>query len=89
MAQRQMIKIVIRLQNSKAYRALENFYLNGLFVKSLFRKIKMYFAVLKRRIGRIIRKMRLRGVSDGRRMYFYKLVCKFLPAFVKAWKLGI
>jgi len=87
MAKKRIIKIVLRLQKSKAYRILENLYLNGLFVKSLSRKIQKYLILLKRRISKILRKMRQRNESSEKKMYFYRLIGKFMPAFIKAWRL--
>ena len=87
MAQRRMIQIVLRLQKSRAYRVLKNLYEKGLFVKSFFKKIKMHFVVLKRKINKILRNMKKRGLSDGRRMYFYRLVRKFLPIFPKVFSI--
>lgn len=89
MAQRRMIQIVLRLQKSKAYCVLKNLDENGLFVKALFKKIKMHFVVLKRRINRILRNMKNRGLSAGRRRYFYGLVRKFLPAFLKLYNFNL
>ena len=87
MAKKRIIKIVLRLQKSKAYRILEKLYSNGLFVESLSRKIQKYFILLKRRISNILRKMRQRNESSEKKMYFYRLISKFMPAFIKAWRL--
>lgn len=89
MGQKRIIEMVLILQKSKAYRVLKNLYEKGLFVKSLFKKIKMHFVVLKRRINRILRNMRKRGLSDGYRMYFYRLVRKFLPVFPRVFSLSL
>lgn len=91
MAQKQswMIKIIRTLQKSKAYRVLRNLYEKGLFVKALFKKIKIHFVILERRINRILRNMKNRGLSDGYRVYFYRLVRKSLPAFSKFYDLNI
>ncbi len=92
MAQKRMIQVILKLQKSKIYRRLEafvEFFENGVLALKLLRKIKKRFIILKRRINGIIRRMRLRGVPDGTRMYFYRLVRKFLPAFVKAWNIDI
>jgi len=87
-----MIEVVLKIRKSRIYRKLEAFvafFEEGILASNLARKIKKRLVVLKRRISRIIRKMRHRGVSDGTRFYFYKLVRKFLPAFVRAWRLDI
>ncbi|MGA2418204.1 MAG: hypothetical protein ABSF55_03130, partial [Candidatus Staskawiczbacteria bacterium] len=61
----------------------------GILVSSLAREIKKRLAILKRGILRIFRSLRQGGANDGYRMYFYRLMRKFLPAFFKAWRLDI
>ena len=92
MAQKQMIRIAVKLNKSRIYHRLEafvEFFDEGNHVAKLARKIRKLFVILKRRINRIIRKMRLRGISDGKRFYFYKLVRKFLPAFIRVWNINL
>lgn len=87
-----MIEIVVKLCESKIYNKLEYFFelLNkGIGVKILPRKIKKIFIILKRKINRVIKSMRREGRTDGERMYFYRLISKFMPDFIKVWRRGI
>ena len=91
MAKQRKIEIAKKLRRSRIYFKLEGFlafFGEGILVEWLIGKIRKSFVVLERRINRILRKMRKRGAPDGKRMDFWRIVRKFLPAFSKVWSLN-
>jgi len=89
---RRIIGIILKIARSRVYlrfASLMAFFDSGARTKDLAEKITANFLKLKNRISKIIDNMRKRGVPSERRMYFYRLVRKFLPAFPKFYKLGI
>ena len=87
-----MMPIVNQLAESYAYRRLEaliGFFEEGIFIPLLARKIKLAFLVLKRKIMHVIRMLSKTDSPDASKMYFYRLVRKFLPAYPKFYDLNI
>ena len=92
MDRRGLSRIVERLRGSKTYARLERFmafFEKTILTRPFFRKLRQTIVILKRRINRIIRKMRQNRVPDAKKMYFYRLVRRSLPAFSKAMSLKI
>jgi hypothetical protein len=92
MIRERIIEIVIRFCKSKIYRRLEAsivFFEEGIFADKFAIKIKKHFSILKKGILKILISMHISGMKDGIRMYFYRLLRKFLPAFTKAWRICV
>lgn len=87
-----IMPIVEELAQSYAYRRLES--LVGLFeegnlIPSIDEKIKTAFFVLRRKISQVLERLSGTNSSDADKMYFGRLVHKFLPAYPKFYKLDI
>ena len=84
--------IVRKLAQSYAYHRLEA--LIALFEEKVYipligRKIRMAFLAMKRKIMHVIRMLSKSGASSAKKMYFYRLIRKFLPAFPKFYDLNL
>lgn len=92
MRKQRMLEIAKKLRRSRAYTKLEYlvaFFEENILTRRFARKLKKSFIILKRRINAMLLKMKQRGVPDAQRMFFYRMLRRFLPAFSKAMSLNI
>jgi len=82
-----MIEVILKLQTSKVYQKLTDLYNNEDYGDDCIARMKLYFFILKRKINEIVDDLRRKMVIDKHRMFFYRVVRKFLPVFVKVWKM--